>query len=126
MKHIHSSPIILLSHPYTDSHELPGQVTIKSRFNFQPPSVGSSDFARNVAWVRFSKLGWRKLRTFASLGGSLDRVCVKGYVFSSVLTAYHRAARLVKLLVSIKTELCYVRADAKPKRRQSAAKISVI
>ena len=56
----------------------------------------------------------------------LDRVFVKGSVFSGVLSAYHCAAQHIKLLVSIAAEFRCVSVDSKPKRRRSASKISVI
>ena len=57
---------------------------------------------------------------------SLGRVSVKHSVFSNVLSASHRAARPIELLVSIQTEFHCDRADVKPKRWRSAAQISVI
>ena len=51
---------------------------------------------------------------------------MKDFVFSSVMSAYHYAARLVKLVLSITTEFRCVRTDSKLKRRRSAAQISVI
>ena len=68
--------------------------------------------------------GWTDfaVNCFPLLGSSF----FKGFVFSSVLSPYHRAARPFKLLLSIATASRCVRAEAKPKRRRNAAKISVI
>lgn len=48
------------------------------------------------------------------------------YRVSSVLSAYHLAARLVEHIASLKTEFLCGDAHAKPKRRRSPAQISYL